>query len=68
MQGLLVHRADGVGGSSWAFEWNRARSGAGQEEEGFRFGDHVFKPGEYVTVREAEGGLLTFRVASVDKP
>ena len=68
MQGLLVHRAGGVGGSNWAFEWKSPGSDAGQEEEGFRFGDHVFKPGEYVSVREAEGDLLTFRVASVGKP
>ena len=39
-----------------------------EEEEGFRFGDHTFRAGEYVSVREAEGELLTFRVVSVGKP
>ena len=67
MQGLLVHRAGGPGGSTWAFEWKSPRAGE-EEEEGFRFGDHTFKTGEYVSVREAEGELLTFRVISVGKP
>jgi len=67
MQGLLVHSADGLGGSTWAFEWKSPRRG-GEEEEGFRFGDHAFRVGEYVSVREAEGDLLTFRVVSVGKP
>ena len=66
MQGLLVHRAGGFGGSTWAFEWKSPRKG--DEEEGFRFGDHAFKVGEYVSVREAEGDLLTFRVVSVSRP
>jgi hypothetical protein len=67
MRGLLVHRAGGLGGSTWAFEWKSPRAGGG-EEEGFRFGDHAFRVGEYVSVREAEGDLLTFRVVSVGKP
>ena len=69
MQGLLVHRAGGRGGSTWAFEWKSPRAGAGEEEEeGFRFGDHSFKVGEYVSVREGNGDLLTFRVVSVGRP
>ena len=61
MRGLLVHRAGGLGGSTWAFEW-KGGSKDEQEEEGFRFGDHAFRVGEYVSVREEEGQLLTFRV------
>jgi hypothetical protein len=67
LQGLLVHRAGGRGGSTWAFEWKSRRAGQ-EEEEGFRFGDHAFKVGEYVSVREAEGDLLTFRVVDVGRP
>ena len=67
MRGLLVHRAGGLGGSTWAFEWKGGRKDD-VEEEGFRFGDHPFKVGEYVSVREEEGELLTFRVVSVGKP
>ena len=65
LRGLLVHRPGGRGGSTWAFEWNSAET---DEEEGYRFGDHAFKPGEYVSVREPEGQMLTFRVVSVGAP
>ena len=68
MRGLLVHRAGGRGGSTWAFEWKSPRATADDEDEGFRFGDHAFRVGEYVSIREAEGDLLTFRVVSVGKP
>ena len=62
MRGLLVHRPGGRGGASWAFELG---DGLADEEEGFRFGDHAFRPGEYVSLREEDGELMTFRVASV---
>jgi hypothetical protein len=68
LQGLLVHRAGGRGGSTWAFEWKTSRRDADEEEEGFRFGDHTFNVGDYVSVREPDGPLLTFRVNSVGKP
>ena len=68
MQGLLIHRAGGRGGSTWAFEWKSPRAAAEDEDEGYRFGDHVFGVGEYVSIREAEGDLVTFRVVSVAKP
>ena len=67
MRGLLVHRAGGPGGSTWAFEWNTGTRDE-EEEEGFRFGDHAFGVGEYVSVREEEGKLLTFRVVGVGRP
>src|SRR5271157_2892229 len=69
MQGLLVHRAGGLGGSTWTFEWMGAKgSGAIDEDEGYRFADHLFRVGEYVSVREPEGEMLTFRVVNVGKP
>ena len=63
-RGLLVHRAGGPGGSTWVFELG-AGSKLDEEETGFRFGDHVFREGEYVSVREEDGDLVTFRVVSV---
>jgi hypothetical protein len=63
MRGLLAHRPGGRGGSTWAFEYG-AGSDASGEEDGYRFGDHAFKVGEYVSVRE-EGELRPFRVVSV---
>ena len=67
MRGLLVHRPGGIGGSTWTFEWDspQARS---EEEEGYRFGDHAFTVGEYVSVRQPDGQMLTYRVVSVGKP
>jgi hypothetical protein len=62
MRGLLVHRPGGHGGASWAFELGETLS---DEEEGFRFADHAFRPGEYVSLREEDGDLMTFRVDSV---
>ena len=62
MRGLLVHRPGGHKGSSWVFELGDELD---EEEPGFRFADHAFKPGEYVSLREQDGELMTFRVASV---
>ncbi len=63
-RGLLVHRAGGRGGSTWAFELGEGAD-LNEEEDGFRFGDHAFQPGEYVSVRDDEGELVTFKVVSV---
>ena len=61
-RGLLVHRAGGQGGATWAFDYEL---GEGEEEAGHRFGSHAFKPGEYVSVRDEDGEMRTYRVASV---
>jgi hypothetical protein len=63
-RGLLVHRAGGRGGSTWGFELG-AGAKLDAEDDGFRFADHAFVPGEYVSIREEEGDLVTFRVVSV---
>ncbi len=60
--GLLAHRPGGHGGANWAFELGEALD---EEEAGFRFADHAFRPGEYVSLREANGELTTFKVISV---
>ncbi len=62
-RGLLVHRAGGVGGATWAFDYQIGVSD--DEEQGYRFGAHAFVAGEYVSVRNADGDLLTYRIASV---
>jgi hypothetical protein len=62
--------ADDVGhvvrkpGGSWAFHYD-IRSDEEDDETGYRFADHVFKPGEYVSVREEYEVLRTFRVTRV---
>ncbi len=61
-RGLLVHKAGGQGGATWAFDYE---PGAGDEEAGYRFNAHPFVPGEYVSVRDEDGEMHTYRVASV---
>ncbi len=60
MRGLPAHRPGGRGGASWAFELGEKLD---DEEQGFRFADYAFRPGEYVSLREEDGELMTFRVA-----
>jgi hypothetical protein len=36
------------------------------DEAGYRFGVHAFAPGEYASIRDEEGELHTFQVASVE--
>lgn len=57
--GRLVHRR----GGSWAFDYNPKSSD--DDEPGFKFDKHRFVPGEYVSIREHDGELWTFRVISV---
>ncbi len=62
-RGMLVHRPGGPGGSTWAFDYEADTSV--DEEAGYRFGSHAFVVGEYVSVRDADGELHTYRVADV---
>ncbi|WP_395663763.1 hypothetical protein [Aestuariivirga sp.] len=63
------NEADDIGhlirkpGGSWAFHYDIA-SDEEDDEAGYRFGDHAFTLGEYVSIREEEG-LRTFRVVRV---
>jgi hypothetical protein len=51
-------------GGSWAFHYD-IHSDEEDDESGYRFGDHVFKPGEYVSVRE-DDELVTYRVTHIE--
>jgi hypothetical protein len=59
--GHLVRRP----GGSWAFHYD-IHGDADDDESGYRFASHVFKPGEYVSIREQDEELRTFRVVSVN--
>jgi len=61
--GLLVHRAGGPDGATWTFDYDP--NADDDDEAGFRFGDHAFQIGEYVSIRDEDGELLTYRVTSV---
>ena len=57
--GLLVHKR----GGTWAFDYDDGDED--DDEAGFKFDKHRFAPGEYVSIREHDGVLRTFRVIRV---
>ena len=61
--GHLVHRSGGAGGATWAFDYNPATSA--DDEAGYRFGDHPMVVGEYLSVKDEDGEMHTFKVISV---
>ena len=58
--GHVVHKR----GNVWAFHYD-IHGDESHDEFGFRFDSHAFLPGEYVSIKEQDGALRTFRVASV---
>ncbi len=60
--GRLVHRPGGKGGV-WKFDYDP--TGEEDDESGYRFGAHLFRPGEYVSIRDEDGVMHTFVVATV---
>ncbi|MCR6644116.1 MAG: hypothetical protein NVV62_06135 [Terricaulis sp.] len=58
--GWLRHR-----GENWYFWYDEADEGP--EEPLFKLGAKEFRPGEYVTVREADGDIMTYRVAEAHR-
>ena len=51
-------------GGQWAFHYD-VNGDPDEDETGFRLGEHCFKPGEYVSIKEHDGEMRTFRVVSV---
>jgi hypothetical protein len=58
--GHIVHKRSGA----WAFHYD-IHGDPSHDESGFRFESHAFVPGEYVSIKEQDGVLRTFRVISV---
>jgi hypothetical protein len=61
--GLLLHKPGSAEHARWVFDYDASR--AEDDEAGYRFGAHLFVPGEYVTITGADQ-THTFRVMSVD--
>jgi hypothetical protein len=61
--GLLVHRPGGAGGATWIIDYDRAKTD--DDEAGYRLDTHTFRAGEYVSIRDADGDLNTFKVIEV---
>jgi len=59
--GHLIHTR----GRTWAFHYD-IDGDADDDEPGYKFDSHVFKPGEYVSIREHDGRMRTFKVAAVE--
>lgn len=51
-------------GGSWAFHYD-IHGDPEDDEAGYRFATHAFKPGEYVSIKEHDDQLRTFHVVSV---
>lgn len=51
-------------GGRWAFHYD-IHGDEDDDETGYRFGDHPFVPGEYVSIMEHDDVMRTFRVVSV---
>ena len=58
--GHLVHTR----GRSWAFHYDLLGDDD-VDESGYKFDSHLFRAGEYVSIREQDGRMRTFRVATV---
>lgn len=58
--GHLVRRP----GGSWGFHYD-IHGGPEVDDAGYRFGEHNFNVGEYVSLREEDDELRTYRVARV---
>jgi hypothetical protein len=62
--GKLVHKPGGNEHSRWVFDYDD--SADEDDEAGYRFGSHAFRPGEYVSIRGEDGAMHTFQVVSVE--
>ena len=58
--GHLVRKPGGF----WAFHYY-IHGDADDDESGYRFGSHVFRPGEYVSIRDQDDRLRAYQVISV---
>jgi hypothetical protein len=61
--GFLVHKPGGPENARWVFDYDQ--SAEDDDESGYRFGTHAFRPGEYVSIRSDDGEVHTFLVVSV---
>jgi hypothetical protein len=52
-------------GGSWAFHYD-IHGDINDDESGYRFGDHAFVRGEYISIREHDEDMKTFRIVSVN--
>ncbi len=51
-------------GGAWAFHYD-VHGDEDNDETGYRFALHVFKPGEYLSIKEHDDQMRTFKVIAV---
>ncbi len=61
--GRLVHKPGGSEHARWVFDYDNTTET--DDEAGYRFATHAFVPGEYVSIRDEDEEMHTFRVVSV---
>lgn len=61
--GLVVHKPGSAEHARWVFDYDQTATD--DDESGYRFGAHAFRPGEYVSIR-GDGEMHTFLVVSVE--
>jgi len=62
--GQVMFNARASEASRWFFDYDSDDSE--DDERGYRFGSHAFRPGEYVSIRGVDGEMHTFQVVSVE--
>jgi hypothetical protein len=62
--GRLVHKPGGPEHARWVFDYDE--SSEEDDETGYDFGHHIFRPGEYASIRDEDGEMHTFQVVSVE--
>ena len=62
--GHLVHKPGGAEHARWVFDYDATAED--DDEAGYRFGHHIFRNGEYVSIRDEDGDMHTFQVVSVE--
>ena len=60
--GFLLHRPGGPEHGRWVFDYDQTAEY--DDESGYRFGAHVFRPDEYVSIRREDGEMHTYQVAT----
>ena len=56
--GFLVHKPGGPEHARWVFDYDQTAED--DDESGYRFGAHVFRPGEYVSIHGEDGEMYTY--------
>lgn len=62
--GRLVHKPGGAEHGRWVFDYDPEADE--DDESGYRFGAHAFRPGEYVSIRADDGQMHTYQVITVE--